>query len=275
MLRLMPMIIGATALCGPCGFADDPVPPQDDQARAFASDRPGKSQSPITVDAGTFQIESDIATYIYDRDGGQTTRLATVAAPVLKLGVADWADLELGFTLYESQHSTDRAAGQSQAARGFGDMTVAAKANLIGDDGGERALAVDLSVKLPVAAAGLGNNGVEGVLGLPFSQSLPAGWSLALEPAAGLFRNPANSGYHADVTGTVGVSHSVLSDDLTLALELFGFIGGARGEPDYATFDPSLAWMVTPDLQLDLGVYVGLDRAAPDWNPYCGISARF
>ena len=43
----------------------NPVP--DDLMREFSSDRPGKSSSATTVDAGHFQYETDIAGWTYDR----------------------------------------------------------------------------------------------------------------------------------------------------------------------------------------------------------------
>lgn len=42
----------------------DPVP--NDEMREFSTDRPGKTHSSTTVDAGHFQVESDFINYTYD-----------------------------------------------------------------------------------------------------------------------------------------------------------------------------------------------------------------
>ena len=38
--------------------------------REMSTDRPDKTESPYTVDAGHFQVEMDVLTYSYDRNNG-------------------------------------------------------------------------------------------------------------------------------------------------------------------------------------------------------------
>lgn len=42
-------------------------PTPRDQMRELSTDRPDQTESPYTVDAGHYQIESDIVKYSYDR----------------------------------------------------------------------------------------------------------------------------------------------------------------------------------------------------------------
>jgi Putative MetA-pathway of phenol degradation len=251
----------------------DPTPA--DLMRPFSSDRPGKSQSATTVDAGHFQIESDFLTYTHDVSASQTTRSYAIGTPVLKAGLTDWADLEAAFSLYDDVRTTDRDSGRATAARGFGDLQLGSKINLFGNDGGDQALALLPFVKLPTAGRGVGNGAFEYTLSIPYSRNLPDDWSLTLEPVFGLFKNQENSGYHADAEGVVNLSHALLFEQLTGSLEFALQTSGDRNERTFYTLDPALAWLLTPDLQLDLGVFIGLDAAAPDYNPYFGISYRY
>lgn len=41
------------------------------------------------------------------------------------------------------------------------------------------------------------------------------------------------------------------------------------------TVAPSLQWLITPNTQLDIGAYIGITKAAPDYNPYVGVSFRY
>lgn len=50
----------------------DPTP--DDALRAFAPDRPARAISPVTVDAGRFQIESDVLNTTFSNQQGASTR---------------------------------------------------------------------------------------------------------------------------------------------------------------------------------------------------------
>jgi hypothetical protein len=249
----------------------DPTP--DDVLRAFAPDRPGKSQSPYTVDAGQFQIESDFLTYTYASMSGVTTRSYTIGAPLLKAGITNWADLEVAFALYNETRTSEN--GRSSVARGFGDIQIGSKINLLGNDGGDQALALLPFIKLPTAAANLGNGVVEYTINIPYSHTLPDDWSLTLEPIVSVLKNAQNSGYHTDLAGVVTATHSVIFDALTGGLEFFAQTSGDRHNRDYYTFDPSLAWLVTPNLQLDAGIYIGLNSAAPAYDVYSGISYRF
>ena len=58
-------------------------PTPDSALRSLTTDRPTKSNSPITVDAGRFQIESDLANFTYDTFEGTKTRTIEALDPVL------------------------------------------------------------------------------------------------------------------------------------------------------------------------------------------------
>lgn len=49
-------------------------PTPNAQLREMSTDRPDKTESPYTVDAGRFQIETDLVAYTRDSRNGQTTR---------------------------------------------------------------------------------------------------------------------------------------------------------------------------------------------------------
>ena len=66
--------------------------------RELSTDRPDKTESAYTVDAGHFQLEMDLVTYTHDRDtsgGGDTRTEAWAVAPVnLKVGLLNDVDLQ-------------------------------------------------------------------------------------------------------------------------------------------------------------------------------------
>src|SRR5437016_7041803 len=79
--------------------------------REMSTDRPDKTESPFTVDAGHFQIEADILNYTYDRynPARTDTRVETVKiAPMnLKVGLRNNIDLQLVLETYESVRTHD------------------------------------------------------------------------------------------------------------------------------------------------------------------------
>ena len=68
--------------------------------RAFDPERPCKILNPFTVDAGHFQIESDLFDYTHTNFGGAGTQLFETADPVIKLGLTSSIDFELVFNGY-------------------------------------------------------------------------------------------------------------------------------------------------------------------------------
>ncbi|MEY2550330.1 MAG: hypothetical protein QOG12_474, partial [Verrucomicrobiota bacterium] len=70
-------------------------PTPDALLRDLTTDRPDKTESPITVDAGHFQLEMDFATYTFDRTKHETTKAWAVAPTNFKVGVSNNVDLQL------------------------------------------------------------------------------------------------------------------------------------------------------------------------------------
>lgn len=256
----------------------NPVP--DAKLRDFSTDRPGKSHSSTTVDAGRFQIEADFFTYTYDppRAGQTGTRAYSIGAPILKAGVTNSLDIQVSSALFNSMQEIGGSmagAPVGAQAQGFGDTAVGAKLNLFGNDSGSQSLALLPFVKLPTAARGIGNGYVEYTLHAPYTVALTKDWSVTLEPNVGILRNQANNGYRQNYGFIVNVSRPVLVEGLTAAVEVAVDASSERGAMTKISFDPSLQYLVTKNLQLDAGVYLGLNRAAPRYNPYVGISYRF
>ncbi len=196
--------VGAPAAAQTLGPANvdyslfNPVP--NDKLRELSTDRPGKSHSAITVDAGHIQIESDFLNYTYDPhgNGDVTTHAYSIGTPILKLGVTNWMDVELGLALFNSLHqSSNSSTGNSNwdvSAHGFGDTLLGAKVNAFGNDGGDQSLAFLPFLKIPTASPGLGNGHVEFTLNVPYTIALSKPWSLTLEPNIGVLRNIDNRG---------------------------------------------------------------------------------
>jgi hypothetical protein len=71
-------------------------------------------------------------------------------------------------------------------------------------------------------------------------------------------------------SATMGVT---LTEQLGMYLELVGIAGE---DTDYqALFDAGLTFAVTDSLIFDAGVRLGLNRAAPDFGVFTGVSVRF
>ena len=244
----------------------------------LSTDRPDKTESPYTVDAGHLQIELDFATYTRDTDrsGGQIIRAETLGiAPVnLKLGLTNSTDFQLLIDPYVRKTVKDRAAGTRDRIDGFGDTTIRLKHNLWGNDGGSTALALMPFVKLPTASRGIGNGAVEYGLIVPLAIEVSDRIGIGLMSEVHLLEESDGQGYAATFINSATMSFGI-TDRLGAYTELFTERSTERGARWVATADVGLTYAVTGDLQLDGGVNLGITEAADDLQLFFGISRRF
>jgi hypothetical protein len=246
--------------------------------REMSTDRPDKTESAYTVDAGHMQIEMDLVTYTRDHDtaGGADTEVESwMVAPInLKFGVANWADLQFVVESYQTVRTKDRATGSVVRQSGFGDVTIRFKGNLWGNDGGPTALAAMPYVKVPTNQDELGNDAVEGGLILPMAVELPWGWGMGVMPQFDIVRDEVGSGYHGVAVNTLTLGHDIVGK-LAGYVEFFSEVSLEGDEPWVGTVDLGLTYALTEDIQLDGGVNLGVTESADDVNPFLGLSVRF
>jgi Putative MetA-pathway of phenol degradation len=248
----------------------DPVP--RDQMRELSTDRPDQTESPYTVDAGHWQFEFDFANYIHDREAGVRTRTLNLAPVNVKLGLTRSTDLQFIYDSYTRE--SVRAAGVTTSTRDWGDITLRLKHNLWGNDGGDSALALMPFVKLPLKTGDTGNDLVEGGLIIPLAVSLPAGWGMGLMTEIDWLADATGNGRHPEWLNTVTFSRD-LTSRLGGYIEFVSVHSEESGAEWVAQADIGLTYAISDDIQLDGGCNYGLTDAAPDVQPFIGLTLRY
>lgn len=240
--------------------------------REMATDRPDKTESAYTVDAGHYQIEMSFVDYTYDDpDAGRADNFSYL--PVnLKAGLLNNVDLQLVYEPYIREKT--RAAGVTEKNSGSGDLQTRLKVNLWGNDGGTTAFAVMPFVKFPTNTNDLGNNNVESGIIIPLAVSLPAGWGMGLMTEFDFNRNAQDDGYYTDFINTITFSRAIIGE-LAGYIEFFSSFNNEPGTRWVGTVDGGLTYGINEDVQLDLGVNIGVTRSADDLNPFCGLAMRY
>ena len=245
--------------------------------REMNTDRPDKTESPYTVDAGRFLIEMDLATFSYDRHNidrdGKLVRTWNLAPINLKAGLRHNLDIQFIVQPHTYVRTAAPAAGVSRQ-RGFNDFLTRVKWNLWGNDGGTTAFALMPYFKLPTNQDGLGNRSVEGGLIAPLAVELPAGWGMGLMTQLDIVRDQAGSRYHPEFVNSITFGHDIIGD-LGGYVEFYSKVSTERGAEWEGTVDFGLTYALTKNIQLDAGINLGVTRSADDWNPFVGISWRF
>jgi hypothetical protein len=252
-------------------------PAPNSALREMSTDRPDKTESPYTVDAGHFQVEMDLFTYTRDHDtsgGANMSREEFSIAPVnLKIGLLNNVDLQFLWSSFVHQRTKERITGAIRTTSGFGDFVTRLKVNLWGDDGGNTAAALMPFVKFPTSQNGLGNNAVEGGIIIPWTASLPHGWGMGVMTEFDFNENSDTRNYHAEFINSITFSHDIVGE-LAGYVEFFSQVSQEAHSDWIGTADFGFTYGLSPNVQLDTGINLGVTRAADDINPFVGLSIR-
>jgi len=237
--------------------------------REMSTDRPDATESPYTVVTGHIQVEMSFIEF--GRNDDDLREDAFSYAPTnLKLGLLNNLDVQLIISPYE-RFKTEGGDDVS----GFGDTLLRVKINLWGNDEGETAFALMPYIKFPTGDDDFSNQDVEGGLIVPFAGALPAGFSLlGLMAEFDFVRDETDEEYAVDF-----VHSAVLGRDLFgpvgAYIEYFGVAGTDPAVGYRAFFNTGVTIGVTPDIQFDAGVNIGLNDQTDDLGLFAGVSFRY
>lgn len=267
----MPFVALAQATSSSTTTASQPAHPAESP---ICTDRPTKSNGACTADPGTFQLEADLLNVTLQRLDGVTTDTWLTFNPTLKYGLAKNVDVEVNFAPVEVLR-INAGPGADHTYTGVSDLYFRAKWGFLNTTGGVWQAALIPYLKAPTARSPIGNGAVEGGLDLPLSYKINDTLSLTAQSEVDDFLDAAGHGYHANVAQTLSLAVS-LPKNWTVFGELWGdWNFDPAGEVDQYSADFAAAVLLTPRLQLDGGVNVGLNRATPGVNVYVGISRKF
>ena len=246
--------------------------------RELSTDRPDRTESPYTVDAGHFQLEMDLANWTSDQQHSskvnEWTREWGIAPLNLKLGLLNNIDIQLVIDNYVHLRIEDHLTRTVEKASGFGDVLTRLKVNLWGNDGGKTAFGIMPVIKWPLPESGLRSGRTDGGIIFPFAAELPAGWGMGAMTEFDFIHNSLTSGYHAEFINSITFGHAIVGK-LRGYLEFFSSVSTERGSNWIGTIDCGLTYLLAENIQLDAGSNFGVTAAAYDINAFSGISVRF
>jgi len=238
-------------------------------ARPMSTDRPDTTESPYTVPAGMFQIEASFFDYSRDSADGNRLREWSWSEINFKAGLARDVDLQVILSAWNESVLTRR--GGSERLSGVSDVTVRLKTNLLGNDEGRSAFGLMPYVTIP-SGSGVSADAWQGGLIAPFAFEVNDRVSLGLMAEADLVYDEDTGGHDLEWlhSATVGIA---LTEPLGMYLELVGIAGE---DTNYqGIFNAGLTFAVSDDLVFDAWCRLRLNRPAPDFGVFTGVSFRF
>lgn len=243
----------------------------------IASDRPDFVESSSVVGKGRVQVETSVAYQRQRQDGGVRER-ATSTPTLLRFGVSDSVEVRLETEGW--QHQWRRGGADSnEDLNGMADSAFSVKWHV--RDGGPEgsgvpALGLLLDAAVPsgaVRAREPGSAGVRPTLRGVAEWELDDELSLGVMPGLVRDRNDKGQRY----TGAL----FAVSLEKAWSPRWHGFIELAapriargRDGGSQLSFDFGGAYLVNKDVQVDAGVFRGLNRNTPDWSIGLGLSFR-
>lgn len=233
------------------------------------TDRPDVTESAITVDAGHFQYESDLVAF--EREQSETSLQKTLAInrANLKVGLTGSTSLQMGIETYAWQRERDNESGEIQHSKGFGNINLRLKQNLIGNNSGNFALALLPYVTFPTST--FDDSKLEEGLIVPMQVKLPSDWKIGMQVEVDHLKDKDGDLMHMEYLQSLTVSHEIVKSVTGIAETYFTY---DFKQHHYANFfNAAVQVEIARDLKLDGGFNYGIQKDAMK-KYFLGIAVR-
>lgn len=250
------------------------APAMAEEARDLCADRPGLGTPACTVEKGSVVFEVGLADWTRDASGGSRTDMLQAGEALLRLGLSNNLEAQLGWTAWGHEHVRDRQSGLTENRSGVGDVTLALRQNLANPDGSGFSLAVMPYASFPVGRPPVGAGDWGAGVSLPMSQDL-GGVSLSATPRIDAAVDGDGKGRHLGFGTVLGLGFN-LSGSVSASTEISLYRDNdPAGHATEALAGFSLGWQPGADSQWDAGANLGLNGSSPDVQLYFGYVHRF
>lgn len=248
---------------------------QAQDERDLCADRPGLGTPACTLDPGRFQIELGLGDWTHDRDASTRTDMVTTGDALLRFGLTDSLEGQIGWAAYGHVRERDRMTGEIVKQDGVGDFTLALRQNLHNPDGSGFSIAVMPYATLPVGGSAIGAGDWGAGILIPLSFELGKGLSLAFTPEIDAAVDGDRKGRHLAYGNVVGLDVAI-SKAVSATLEASAMRDDdPDGHSTEALAGLSFAWQPSKTMQFDIGANIGLNHDSPDREIYLGVVRRF
>ena len=248
---------------------------QAQELRPFCADRPGLGTPACTIDKGRVAIELGALDWSLERDSAKRTDSVVAGDLLLRYGLGDTLEAQIGWTAFGHVRVRDRLTGAVARSSGSGDVTLALRQNLANPDGSGFSAAFMPYATLPTGGGTIGAGDWSAGIVVPLSYELSDRIGISASPQVEAAVDSDRNGRHLAYGSVIGLS-AALGEKLGAALELQATRDGdPSGHSTELLGSLSFAFQPRDGFQLDVGAVAGLNSASPDLEIYVGIARRF
>ncbi|MDB5013683.1 MAG: transporter [Daejeonella sp.] len=243
-----------------------PVP--KGRMRNMETDRPGMSESPYSVDAGHFQLETDAFKMIINEMDGVKTRDLEYNRLNIKAGITNHTDIQFVVPFYQEKRTkTVNGKEQIEDSSSFEEVTIRVKHTVWGNDKGSTALALLPFVTLPTTKG----ERITGGLAVPFATKLKNKFSLGAQLDAQYEKDESDE-YDTQISNSYLIERE-LPWDFEVFLETYNSYA-LKAQHFDSFLNGGLVYSIGNNFNLDAGLHYGItDNSKKEY--YLGISFRY
>lgn len=237
--------------------------------KPIVTDRPDTAEASVTVGKYHLQLESSFA---FSRDNEAGVVAKTYSFPtLLRFGLFERLEFRMEGEMFAVQTQTAQAT-----ERGFSDLAFGLKTHLLENEGLVPSLGFLGHVNTPTGKDPFSANAPEYIFKALGEWELPEDFSFASNLGFDVPARDPHGDKYARFLYAVSTGHPIpfLKEKLNFFIEFAGIVPIHNNKLDEHSFDTGLVLRLSPDIQLDSFISVGLTGATTDFVTGLGFSWR-
>ncbi|MEO7444288.1 MAG: transporter [Ferruginibacter sp.] len=232
----------------------NPVPKAE--MKEMATDRPDATETAYTVEAGHFQMESDLFKHVRNKANQVLSTSNIFNLANYKLGLTEKMDLQLAIPVYVCNRIRNLNTGKIiQKTAGFDDITLRVKYNLWGNAGGKTAFALLPFLSFPTSS--FAHNELQGGVIFPFALSLNKGLNFGTQAGLEIVKE-ADNAYHSNIVYSFTFGKPVNAVFNVFAEAFTSYNTYSKETGIYA--NAGIIYSISPNFNIDAGINYGINK---------------
>lgn len=236
-------------------------------AREFVPERPDKVRTAYTIVKGRLAIEPELINYAVQSEDDMHTFI--VGEVFIRAGISKNSELQINTDSYVDETIKNKTHKTN------GDTELAWKYNLVGNDEGSYAIAIQPYVLIPTRGADESDRKWEGGLALNWEWEFAQDYMLGLTVEPNNVRKDKELDWQSSLMTAVSLGAPLFTEKLLGYLEIFNEFGKNEDQPQITTLNTALQYKLSSRFMLDIGTYIGVSPDADDLESFIGGSYLF
>jgi hypothetical protein len=239
--------------------------------REFETERPDKTKTPYTIDAGHIAVESEISSYFENEEKHESG--LRIFDTNVRIGITNNSEFQIQIEPYI--HRIENFDQRNEKTRdGIGNTTLRYKYNMQGNDSERVAVAIMPFVIIPTASAELKDEKIEHGFTLPLNLKLTNNWRTGFMLQIDTESTRDETDWQSNLVTSWSVKYNV-KDYLIIYAEIYNEFQRRKKTTNVTTFDLAIQYELNNRLRLDIGTFIGLSPEAEDIENFIGTSILF